>query len=671
VPSSSGTLGERLRAARERSFVGRAAELAVFREALGGGPDAPAVLHVHGPGGIGKSALLLRFADEAAAAGRDVVRVDGSTLAPPEPATFEAGAAAALTGDRPVLLVDAFEHCQGLESWLVRHFLPRLPASALVVIAGRRPPDPRWRSGPDWSGLLRVLPLTALDRADAAALLTTRSIGPELRDAVLSRTGGHPLALCLAADAVAREGGWEPSSPDLTGALLASLVGDVPSAAHRHALHVCAHARTTTEDLLRAALPDEDSGALFEWLRTRSFVESARHGLRPHDVVRDALDADLRWRDPQGYEVVHHRVRVHLVERALATTGDALLPAVDALKHLHRFGTVTPLYYTFAGDGSVFEDAYRPEDRPELLRMTRETEGERSAELVAHWLDHQPEGFHVHRGSATGLATAFTAWFRIGAEHAELAAADPVVAAAWEHCRSVAPLRRGEHLGVTRFAVDPTAYQRPSAVMDLVLQRSVAEYLRQERLAWTFSVWVDAEFWQPLMTYADHPLVADGVRAGDRTWSLFAHDWRVVPLSTWLEVVGTEDVLGRAPVARPVPLPVLTRPELADAVRDALRSWRSPDLLSANPLIRSALVAGHAADPVAALRQLLTDAVDELRHDPRRVKLHRALTTTHFHGAPTQEEAATRLGLPFSTYRRHLRAGLDHVVDRLWERLIG
>ncbi|MGJ6960583.1 ATP-binding protein [Streptosporangium sp. G11] len=77
-------LGRRLQAARERAFVGREEELAVFDAALGGGWS---VVYVYGPGGVGKSALLRRFAEHAAAIGRAVTTVDGHTL-DPVPASF-------------------------------------------------------------------------------------------------------------------------------------------------------------------------------------------------------------------------------------------------------------------------------------------------------------------------------------------------------------------------------------------------------------------------------------------------------------------------------------------------------------------------------------------------------------------------------------------------------
>jgi hypothetical protein len=59
VPDAT-SLGERLRWARERAFVGRADELAAFRSALAGDDAAPSLFYVHGPGGVGKSTLPRR-----------------------------------------------------------------------------------------------------------------------------------------------------------------------------------------------------------------------------------------------------------------------------------------------------------------------------------------------------------------------------------------------------------------------------------------------------------------------------------------------------------------------------------------------------------------------------------------------------------------------------------
>jgi hypothetical protein len=47
--------------------------------------------------------------------------------------------------------------------------------------------------------------------------------------------------------------------------------------------------------------------------------------------------------------------------------------------------------------------------------------------------------------------------------------------------------------------------------------------------------------------------------------------------------------------------------------------------------------------------------------------LHR----TYLQPAVTQEAAAEALDIPFSTYRRHFKAGVNQVADVLWRREIG
>ena len=54
--------------------------------------------------------------------------------------------------------------------------------------------------------------------------------------------------------------------------------------------------------------------------------------------------------------------------------------------------------------------------------------------------------------------------------------------------------------------------------------------------------------------------------------------------------------------------------------------------------------------------------------DPRNEKFQRAVDRTFVRPATTQERAAEVLGLPFSTYRRHLARGVELVIAALWDR---
>jgi len=310
-------VAERLAAARRRRFVGRAAELELFRSALQTADPPFSLLWVHGPGGVGKTMLLGAMADAARQAGREAVEFDLRALEPSPPAFMNALAnALGATGgasplhelaqrEAPVLLLDTFEAAVALEDWLRESFLPALPGGALVAVAGRRAPGDAWRRDPGWAELLRVLSLRNFGPDEARAYLRASGISQALDHRALQLTHGHPLALALLVELLAYgDADDELASfelgavPDILGRLLFALVDVVPSPRHREALELAAHARFTTEDLMRAALGADDSDELFAWLRELSFVEAGPHGLFPHDLARDVLDSDLRWRDP-------------------------------------------------------------------------------------------------------------------------------------------------------------------------------------------------------------------------------------------------------------------------------------------------------------------------------------------------------------------------------------
>jgi hypothetical protein len=115
---------------------------------------------------------------------------------------------------------------------------------------------------------------------------------------------------------------------------------------------------------------------------------------------------------------------------------------------------------------------------------------------------------------------------------------------------------------------------------------------------------------------------------------------------------------------------VLSQPEFAEAVRQALRDYSRPEALATNPLLRSRLLVetNRPAPTSADLQRLIEQATQTLRGNPKDEKLSNALYRTYLHPAPTQGAAAELLGLPFSTYRYHLTKGIRWVTDWLWQR---
>jgi hypothetical protein len=683
-----GTLGDVLTEHRRRRFVGRSAEIELFRAALDDAVDRPfSILHVHGPGGVGKTSLLQVLGVVAADAGATVARLDGRDLDPSPVSVLEALAEtlAIPTGDGPidlpeggrrlVLLVDAYEHMAALDRWFRVRFIPRLPSSAIIVIAGRDPPTREWRSDPGWGALLRVVSLRNLSPDDSRALLLQAGIDRQLHERIVRLTYGHPLGLALLTDVVAR-GGQVDSDVlplDLVDGLLERLVETVPDRRHRRALGVCVVARCTTEALVRDVLDEGDVHDVFGWLRGLSFIEPRADGVAPHDLARDVLDADLRWRDFDSYTHVFRKVREHSLASATTTTGRAQLRAIFDLKWLFRQARTAMAPVEWGTWGEYYPEPARREDYGPILELIRSWEGEQSAACAARWLDRQPEGFSVIRNLDGEIQGMLAIVDLAGASPDDLDA-DPGARAAW-NVAITAPPRPGEAVTICRFVVDRDNYQGPSPTLNAVPILTMQKQLSTPNLAWDFVTLADPDRWNEYFAVGDLPRAegADFV-VGDRRYGLFAHDFRKVPVDAWIDL-WSERALAQdvdvGPRERAPAVLVLSHPDFEAAVRQAFKDLRRPGLLARNPLLRTRLVADRTAEGAsgaAVLQAVLREAAMSLARHPRDDKLLRAVDRTYLRPAATQEAAAAALGLPFSTYRRHLTQGMTRIVSELWDR---
>ncbi len=659
-----------MRERRLQTFAGRMPELDAFRSILAG--TAPhSVLFVSGAGGVGKTTLLQRLACEALEAGRPVVEVDGHDV-DPSPDAFTAAADAAMRDPRAVLLIDTFERLQGLEKWLRNHFLPRLPDGVVVVVAGRRPPHHTWSTDPAWSKLLALSTIGDFSPEEAQSVLRAWGVPDELRDSLLGFAGGHPLALSLAAVVAVRDTthkrDWTPTH-DVIATLLQHLVGDIPSPEHRLALETCAHALTTTEELLRTVV-GEQAPELFRWLRQLPFIESGRNGLYPHDVVREALESDLLWRDRERYGVMHNRIREYLEDQLRSAPESAIQPVARSLTYLMRNGPVKISFTSWLPTGEVHEDRYRPSDREHVLQMVSDMEGPESSAIASFWLDRQPQAMRLYRDPHTGSAQSFLASLHFTDPTDEELSTDPVVAAAWRHARTNGLVGSGEVVGVARYFVNTTHYQRPHPTVDMMRLMILAEWFRTPRLAWSFVVLRDRAYWEPELSYLDlNPLGTD-VEVGGRAYTLFARDWQRLPTVAWAELLSARllygpDVPVRQSGTRHEPI---GRPEFDTALQDVLRFWHRPQAMSGNPLLASRLVIGADLEQrQTALRRRISGILDQMAADPHTARGADAVRATFLGREGTQRGAAARLGVPFGTYRRHLKAGLEFLCDLLWQ----
>ena len=110
-------------------FVGRSAELARLEGLLDHRPPVNVVL-LHGPAGIGESALLHELARRAGES--TVVAVDAREVAPLAEKVDRA-LAPAITARRPLVLLDSWERLAALDGHLRRAPTPPMRCSPLVA----------------------------------------------------------------------------------------------------------------------------------------------------------------------------------------------------------------------------------------------------------------------------------------------------------------------------------------------------------------------------------------------------------------------------------------------------------------------------------------------------------------------------------------------------------
>lgn len=686
------SLGERIEAARRSRFVGRTAECDLFRQALTAAELPFYVLHLFGPGGIGKTTLLHQFANLARDHQARCLYLDCREVEPsPDQfvatlrATIQAPLSQSLAQffmaqpDRYVILLDTAELLTPLDGWLRNHFFPQLPPNVLTVLAGRHAPAVEWRTDPGWQAFVRIIQLRNLALEESQSYLAKRQVPAEQHRRILDFTHGHPLALSLLADTFAQSTTlrFQPvETPNMITALIERFIEHVPSATHRAALEASALVRVMTEPLLAEMVDDPDIHEIFAWLRTLSFIEADRRGIFPHDLARDAICLELRWRNPERYAELHSRARgyymAHFAEGNRQRQQNVLYDYI----YLHRENPVVRPYFEWQEQGTLFMETMQPADQATVLQGIEQHEGTEAAALAAHWLVRQPQNVLLFRdpnGQLQGMLFLVALDQITGAD----LATDPAVRAVSAFLRQHAPLRAGEVATLFRFWLAVDTYQEVSLVQSRIFLTMVQHYLTTPGLAYTFVPCRTPDFWSAVFAYADlQRLVAADYTIGGHAYGVYGHDWRVTPPLDWLTLLAEREIAMGIPHTPPPIQPTLlslSESDFAEAVRTALHDFHNSMALRQNPLLRSMLVKQQGADTTdvaaqsAVLRKLLQTTANQLQQTPRNSKLYRALHHTYFQPAATQEQAAELLDLPFSTYRRHLRAGIDYLIETLWQ----
>ena len=674
-----------------RTFIGRQRELALFQGALKAQQLPFSLLNLHGPGGVGKTALLHAFLRECQAAEVPCLPLNARVLEP-QPTAFLKATRALPKDGRCVLIVDTLEVLSPeLETWLRDSYIPQLSLETLIVLSGRLPLAAAWRHDIDWNTRLVSLPLRNLSAEDAIAYLAHRDVAPRWHSSALAFTHGHPLALVLTADLYHQRSGTLPLelqqhpelAPNIVQTLLENLLQPEPEPHARAALEACALLRATNEVNLAQVLQDKtaDIAKLFAWLRSLSCMEAGPRGLVLHEIARECLLADLRWRNPERYETLGGRARAYYIER-IWHAPDEEQPSLllDYIFLSHGSQVVRAIFENHDPQKAIAQvsGVGDTENQRALIALVQKHESDESADWLRYWLEAFPQGALVLRTPEQPEPLGLLYGIPLEQLSATQRHQDPAVAAAWQYLEATAPLQAGECATYFRFWMVHDTYQNISPLQLLLFVQKVRLYRATPRLAFSFFPVADPGMWGGALSYAGLKRIEEAdFTLGGRSYAVFGHDWRLVSPARWLTRLAESEqqLIGNSTLQRrdlPTPLIALSEDDFRAAVHQALRAFTRPETLASNPLTRSRLVRNRAPQGASSqergpvLQALIEEAYEALQAIPRQSQLAQVLAQTYLQPTGSQEKAAEELGLPPSTFRRYLRAAVEELTRILW-----
>ena len=473
---SAATIADLIRQGRRNTLAGRNAELRLMRQVTA--PGGPVVVYVHGPAGIGKTALISALEayleDEGVrrlhiAAGAveptptAILTALGSVLNHEARTVAELAGALATDKDVTVVMIDDVDTWRLAASWLRANLLPALPASTRFVLAGNVPPPPSWSI--EYGQYFLDIKLGALPRAESDAAVAAAGLSAEIAERIWLLSGGHPLGLRIAIHA-ARTGslGTAHDAGELANGILQA-IGDSDL---RRAVEACAIVRRANRTLMSAILETEEPIplSLLEAVEALPFSKRDAEGIYIAEPVRRAIVEWMSGVEPERYQMWRKTAADWIVSRLRAAGRSGRWRHMADLLHLLEQPALRNAFFPPEEEAPPVEPA-RADDFDQIFEIAELRDGPDERARIEVWAKRLPHRFSVARGSE-GEVLAFYLFARQDDPHSGLGAVDPLFAA-WQAHLAANPVE-GEVLFIRQMSARASEAHpagRTACILDL------------------------------------------------------------------------------------------------------------------------------------------------------------------------------------------------------------
>jgi DNA-binding CsgD family transcriptional regulator len=347
-------LGHRIEQLEQHFFVGREQEIALFESYIIN-PSLPhRLINFYGTGGVGKSYLLEELRRRTMQQGALFILIDSRDIVhsaesfskhlfellshacgtietsfsqdeSPTIETYLQNMSVLIEKKRVIIALDTYEEMSSIDYWLRETFMVRMNQQVLFLVSGRLPLQNAWFSSPAWARLILKLELCDLDYASVEQYLHRCSMDDEQqRQIIWYLTKGHPLTLSLL---TAIAGSTHPkqlhkvNDVEILPYIIKQWLLEVPGEDLRILVEGSAIARQFNQEFLSFILDKPIAKNEFEQLTRLSFVRRMERGWILHDMVRDAIQRELRTREPERFESIRRYCMMYYYEKIIGEVG--------------------------------------------------------------------------------------------------------------------------------------------------------------------------------------------------------------------------------------------------------------------------------------------------------------------------------------------------------------